>query len=156
MKPIVRPVVGACAAGALLAAASAVPAQGALPGPGAIQIAQTELRHTHVDLGTPGRSVGDLDVYVSLLYNRRITTTSIGRATMVCTLVGGSSQSCTATYDLPKGELVVQGVIASRLIYAMAVVGGTGLYDNVRGSLTVTSLRQKPKPHDLVVFRLVV
>ena len=60
---------------------------------------------------------------------------------MLCTTVSSSNQSCSATYFLPQGEIVVQGVIGSRLIYAMAVVGGTGLYDNVRGSLTVTSLQ---------------
>jgi hypothetical protein len=41
------------------------------------------------------------------------------------------------------------------LIYELAVVGGTGLYNNVRGTLTVTSLKQKPS-RELLVFRLVV
>jgi hypothetical protein len=35
------------------------------------------------------------------------------------------------------------------------VIGGTGLYNNVRGSLTVTSLERKPTK-ELLVFRLVV
>ena len=75
---------------------------------------------------------------------------------MLCTTVSSSNQSCSATYFLPQGEIVVQGVIGSRLIYAMAVVGGTGLYDNVRGSLTVTSLKRSPSVRELLVFRLVV
>ena len=29
---------------------------------------------------------------------------------------------------------MVGGVIASRLFYELAVIGGTGIYDNVRGS----------------------
>jgi hypothetical protein len=75
---------------------------------------------------------------------------------MLCTTVSSSNQSCSATYFLPQGQIVVQGVIGSRLIYAMAVVGGTGLYDNVRGSLTVTSLKRSPSVRELLVFRLVV
>ena len=75
---------------------------------------------------------------------------------MLCTTVSSSNQNCSATYFLPQGEIVVQGVIGSRLIYAMAVVGGTGLYDNVRGSLTVTSLKRSPSVRELLVFRLVV
>ena len=39
---------------------------------------------------------------------------------------------------------MVGGVIASRLFYELAVVGGTGLYDNVRGILTVTYLDGAP------------
>jgi hypothetical protein len=46
-------------------------------------------------------------------------------------------------------------VITSRLIYELAIVGGTGLYNNVRGALTVTSLDRKPSK-ELLVFRLVV
>jgi hypothetical protein len=41
------------------------------------------------------------------------------------------------------------------VIYVVAVVGGTDLYNNVRGTLTVTSVRRSPS-RDLVVFRLTV
>ena len=75
---------------------------------------------------------------------------------MLCTRVNSSNQNCSATYFLPQGQLVVAGVIGSRLIYALAVVGGTGLYDNVRGTLTVTSLKRNPSVRELLVFRLVV
>ena len=45
------------------------------------------------------------------------------------------------------------GIIGSNLIYELAVLGGTGIYDNVRGTLTVTSLGHG---QNLLVFRLVV
>ena len=126
-----------------------------LSGPGTISITDLGVEHGHVDLGRRGRSDGDVDVYKVALYNKRITPKPIGRAEMVCIGTGTRSQSCSATYFLPKGELVAQGAIGSRLIYELAVVGGTGLYDNVRGTLTVTSLKQKPSI-ELLVFRLVV
>jgi hypothetical protein len=141
--------------GALLTGVVALPGARALDRPGTIQITDSEVRHAHVDVGKKGRSPGDVDVYTQLLFNKRIRPNAIGRATMVCTAVGVTGQSCTGTYVLPKGEIVAQGVIGSRLIYELAVIGGTGLYNNVRGSLTVTSLKRKPS-QELLVFRLVV
>jgi hypothetical protein len=75
---------------------------------------------------------------------------------MTCTAVSLSGQNCSATYVLPRGQVVAEGVIGSRLIYQLAVVGGTGLYNNIRGSLTVTSLHRKRPVRQLLVFRLVV
>ena len=143
----------AAISGALLVGVFTLTGAQALDRPGTVRITDSELRHAHVDVGTDGKSIGDLDVYTVLLYNKGIRAKAIGRATMTCTAVGASGQSCTATYFLPKGAIVTQGVITSRLIYELAVVGGTGLYGNVRGTLTVTSLKRKPF-RELLVFRL--
>lgn len=142
-------------AGALLVGVFTLPGAQALDRPGTVRITDSEVRHAHADGGRTGKSVGDLDVYTLLLYNKRIRAKAIGRATMTCTAVGASGQSCTGMYFLPKGAIVTQGVITSRLIYELAVVGGTGLYSNVRGTLTVTSLKRKPS-RELLVFRLSV
>jgi hypothetical protein len=143
------------AAGAALVGMLALPGARALERPGAIRITDSETSHVHVDLGKSGKSSGDLDVYSLLLFNKRITTKAIGHAKLTCTAVGTTGQSCTGAYFLPQGEIVVQGVITSRLIYELAIVGGTGLYNNVRGAVTVTSLDRKPSK-ELLVFRLVV
>jgi hypothetical protein len=156
MNPISRQAATLCAALALLVIALAVPGAQALDRPGTISVTDQEFRHAHIDLGPDGPSVGDLDVYTSLIYNKRITPRAIGRGTMSCIAVSLSGQNCSATYLLPRGEIVAEGVIGSRLIYQMAVVGGTGLYNNVRGSLTVTSLHRRRPSRELLVFRLVV
>jgi hypothetical protein len=44
-------------------------------------------------------------------------------------------------------------MIQSRLLFEIAVVGGTGFYDNARGSLTVTSTHLRPR-REVLVFRL--
>ena len=147
-------VVVIAAADALVAATAVGPAYG-LDNPGTIQIPDAQVRHTHIDFGKRGAGAGDVDVYSMLLYNKRITPKSIGHGEMVCTAVTAKRQSCTATYFLPKGTIAVQGVIDSRLIYGLAVVGGTGLYNNVLGALTVTSQHRSPV-EELLVFRLVV
>jgi hypothetical protein len=150
-----KPAALAGVSAAVLAGLVLLPGAKALERPGAITITDTELRHVHIDAGPIGRSAGDLDIYTLRLFNKRIRGKAIGRGTMVCTAAGGSGQSCNATYSLPKGAIVVQGLITSRLIYELPVIGGTGLYNNVQGSLTVTSLTRKP-PRELLVFRLVV
>jgi hypothetical protein len=149
-----RRTIGVISALALASILSPGPSLG-LSGPGTISITDVGVEHGHVDLGRRGRSDGDVDVYKVALFNKRITPKPIGRAVMVCIGTGTRSQSCSATYFLPKGELVAEGAIGSRLIYELAVVGGTGLYNNVRGTLTVTSLKRKPST-ELLVFRLVV
>ena len=140
----------------LLVATLAVPGAQALDRPGTIQVTNREIRHAHVDQGTDGNSVGDIDVYTSLIYNKRITPRAIGRETMMCTTVAQSSQTCSATIVLPKGQIVAEGLIGTRLIYQLAVVGGTGLYNNVKGAVTITSLQRKKPVRELLVFRLVV
>jgi hypothetical protein len=145
----------AAISGALLVGVFTLTGAQALDRPGTVRITDSEVRHAHVDVGTDGKSIGDLDVYTVLLYNKGIRAKAIGRATMTCTGVGANGQSCTATYFLPRGALVTQGVITSRFIYELAVVGGTGLYSNVRGTLTVTSLN-RTSSRELLVFRLSV
>jgi hypothetical protein len=156
MNLIPRQAATLCAAAGLLGVALLVPGAQALDRPGTISVTNSEIRHAHIDIGAPGPSVGDLDVYTTLIYNKRITPRAIGRGTMSCVAVGLASQNCSATYVLPRGEIVTEGVIGSRLIYQVAVVGGTGLYDNIRGTLTVTSLHRKRPTRELLVFRLVV
>ena len=86
---------------------------------------------------------------------------SEGRATRsaapssLCTFVdSGRSRSCRGTYILPKGKLVVGGSLLYRQFYDLAVLGGTGLYDNARGTLTVTRTGRNPV-RNAIDFRLV-
>jgi hypothetical protein len=127
----------------------------ALTHPGTIRITDREIKRTKVDVGAKGHSAGDLDVGRYLLYNKGITPKPIGHSELLCTATGNRTSSCSGTFFLPKGRIVATGIIAQRLIYELAVVGGTGLYGNVRGTLTVTSLGMNPA-RELLVFRLVV
>ena len=88
------------------------------------------------------------------LYNRRVTSKSIGHADLLCTFVDKRARSCRGTYFLPRGKLVVGGSLRFRQFYELAVLGGTGLYNNARGTLTVTRIATKPT-RDIVLFRLV-
>jgi hypothetical protein len=127
----------------------------ALTGPGVIRITERLVEDARVDLGRRGPSVGDIVVQRGLLYNTRITPKPIGHGELVCTLTGTRSKICSGVYFLPKGKIVVGGPLLFRQLYELAVLGGTGLYSNARGTLTVTSLHSSRPATDLLLFRLV-
>jgi hypothetical protein len=138
-----------------LFASTEIQASEQLNKPGTIRITSREVKATRVDVGRNGLSPGDVEIMRSLLYNTRVTPKPIGHAEVVCTFVVKTSRNCTGTYFLPQGKIVVSGPIFYRQLFEFAVIGGTGLYANVSGSLTVTSLGKKPQ-RDLHFFRLTI
>lgn len=122
-------------------------------GPSTIRITDVQVEQHSVDVGPRGKSVGDVESVHVRLYNPSITARTIGRGDMLCEYLDTRLRTCDATYSLPRGKLMVTGVISSRLLYELAVVGGTGLYDNARGMLTVTATSFAPR-HEVLLFRL--
>jgi hypothetical protein len=122
---------------------------------GPAQIRITDVQSSYVKVpAANGRTAGSVELIRQRLYNPTLSQASIGTASLVCTFFDARARSCTGTYALPKGNLVVAGAVESRLLYEIAVVGGTGLYDNARGSLTVTSTDLRPKRREVLLFRL--
>ena len=151
-------------AGLAAAAAGVARATPSLEGPGTIRLTDRLVNHIHIRVaktievnGKPRERsrAGDLDFYRHTLQTRSARPVTIGHSDITCIDTGTGSENCTGTYFLPKGKIMVGGVIASRLFYELAVIGGTGLYDNVRGILTVTYLDGAPE-RELVLFRLTV
>ena len=125
----------------------------AATGPGKITITNRQLSVVRVDVGRRGKSPGDMEIIRQRLFDRQGRV--IGRAELMCTFVDSRrARICRGTYFMPKGRLVVGGSLSFRQFYNLAVTGGTGLYDNARGTVTVTRMATRPV-RDLVVFRLV-
>lgn len=137
------------AAGAVVTAVSA----GGATGAGEIRITDVESLHTITRAHTGARA-GTVETLAQRLYNPRLSAKPIGRGVVVCTWVDSRDRSCVATYVLPKGSIVAAGALQTRLLYELPIVGGTGIYDDARGSLTVTASHFKPR-HEVLVFRLV-
>jgi hypothetical protein len=133
-------------------AALAVTTGHAATGPAQIRITDVQTSYSYVPANR-GRT-GAIELVKQRLYNPSVSPNPIGRATMMCTFFDPRERTCSGTYFLPKGSLVVSGTIQSRLLYEIAVVGGTGLFDNARGSLTVTSTGLRPKRREVLLFRL--
>jgi hypothetical protein len=140
------------AAAAAVTAVVVARSGGATTGPGTIRITDKQADFKLVVSGGQGR-IGDMEVIRQVLYSPSISGRAIGRAYLLCTFMSHRSRQCTATYLLPRGKIVVAGALDSRLFYQLAVTGGTGLYDNARGTLTVTSTGFKPR-RDVLIFRL--
>jgi hypothetical protein len=122
-------------------------------GPAEIRITNQEVSVRRIDVDAAGRGPGDVEIIRQNLFNRRLRARPIGRAELICTYVSRRARSCQGTYFLPRGRLVVAGSLRFRMFYELAVIGGTGLYNNARGTLIVTRTGTRPI-RDLVLFRL--
>ena len=140
----------AAAAGAAVATGVAAVSLPAGTGPATIRITDVQVNFKRI--GSPAGKTGEVEIVEQRLYNPSISH-PIGRADLVCTYLDRRTRQCTATYSLPRGKISVVGAIDSRLLYTVAIVGGTGLYDNARGTLTTTATRLSPR-REVLVFRL--
>lgn len=126
-----------------------------LNGPGTIRISSRDIDVAFDNRGASTRGSGDVLVIRQLLFNKGITQKAIGHSDLVCTFTARRSRQCNGTYFLPRGKIVVSGSLRYREFFKLAVVGGTDLYDNVRGSMTGTLLARGPR-RELLIFRLIV
>jgi hypothetical protein len=150
--------IGLLVAGAVIGVLAFGPLQSrseAGTGPATIRVTTRQVQVTRVDVGRAGTSPGDTEIVTQRLFDRRDTSKPIGHSELVCTFVDSRRMRvCRGTYVLPKGKVVVGGTLSYRQFYDLAVLGGTGLFDNARGSVTVTRTHRRPV-RDLVVVRLV-
>jgi hypothetical protein len=137
----------------MLAAGPGLTRSEAGTGPATIRVYDRQLEVTRVDIGARGISPGDVEIVRVRVLQRNGKL--LGRGELVCTFADTTrARDCRGTYVLPRGKLVVGGSLLFRRFYDLAVVGGTGLYDNARGTLTVTRTHRNPV-RNLLVFRLV-
>jgi hypothetical protein len=125
----------------------------ALTGPGTIKITSLDIQTSLVNRGSASRGPGDVTLIRQLLFNKGIRKTPIGHADLVCTYTGSRARQCSGTYFLPRGKIVVAGSLRYREFFKLAVVGGTDIYDNVRGTLTGSAYARRPR-RELLIFRL--
>ena len=64
---------------------------------------------------------------------------------------GTGAQWCNANFALPKGTIVATGVQRSPFFYQLSVVGGSGIYANVIGTVVVSQLARR---HYNLIFAL--
>lgn len=147
--------IGAALLGGVGAAAYGSLDSNAATGPEFIRISDRQFAYSRVDNGPRGRSPGDQEIIFDKLFNRKITRKPIGTARFICTFTARRMRICTATFNLPKGELVATGTVRFRQFYDLAIVGGTGLYDDARGTLTIIRTTKPPRAiRELLYFRL--
>jgi hypothetical protein len=122
-------------------------------GPATIRITSRTISNVQVDIGRRGRSPGDTEIIRQNLFNKRIKARPIGHADYVCTYTTSRTRTCTGTIFLPRGRIVVGGSIRFPELYELSILGGTRLYDNARGTLTVIRTTRSPA-RNIMLFRL--
>ena len=94
----------------------------------------------YVDAGKPGDSVGDTYLFVDSLTDPA-DGSAMGKAHGSCTFELHEWAYCEAgAVIMDRGQIVVAGFVKfsdGPSTFDLAVVGGTGEFDNVRGSLEV-------------------
>jgi hypothetical protein len=151
-RPVPRLLTFAVVVGGLVAVGSAALASDRsteTTGPAVVRLTDRQGHITHFG----GDATGGGDIVRMTLFGSSSATRPIGHAVIACMDVGSGEQTCQGSYVLPKGTLETSGILRTRLFYTQAVVGGTGLFDNARGTLTVTAKHLSPR-RELLLFRL--
>jgi hypothetical protein len=73
----------------------------------------------------------------------------VGSGALRC-VTGLDVADCLGTYVLQRGRIMVQGTRQRRDFYVLAVVGGTGIYSNIGGTLVATTLNLGPRRERLL------
>jgi hypothetical protein len=118
-------------------------------GPAVVRLTDRQVDDRRFARGTGG--VGDLEVVRLILYSS--ARRPIGHGILSCTFLSKTERSCLGSYVLPRGTILTAGILRTRFLYAAAIIGGTGLYDNARGAVTVTAKVLKPR-REILLFRL--
>jgi allene oxide cyclase-like protein len=86
----------------------------------------------------PGR--GDIVIYANPVFDRH--GTRVGTDHGVCTVLSTTLSQCDATIVLPKGQIVTHGLQGpSRSGFDVAVIGGTGAYTGVHGTMATRPIK---------------
>jgi hypothetical protein len=103
--------------------------------------------NTDIDLGKPGPSAGDQQVFHGILYrDGRQVGTSAGVAEVVALTATTLTAQVLVTATIPGGTLTLQFAFTENLAAGppstlhQAITGGTGQYRSVRGECQTTSI----------------
>ena len=104
---------------------------------------------------TPGNpnGLGSVEIATLKLFGSSVRSRPIGQGVLTCMWLSKKQRSCSGSYILPRGMIETSGLLNSRLLYTAAITGGTGFYDNARGTLTVTAKGLRPR-REILIFRL--
>jgi allene oxide cyclase len=94
-----------------------------------------------IDVGTHGDSTGDILTFHNKLFDET-DTTKVGTLQGQCVRESprAGTWECWWTMSLADGQVTVEGPFSDTSNTAFAVTGGTGIYENVRGSMQVEAI----------------
>jgi allene oxide cyclase len=130
---------GVIAAAALGLVAASVGAHPDIASPVQIHVIEHAISDTVTDTGASGDSSGDLLTFHNPIFDAS-DSTRVGRDQGDCIrIVPGRSWECRFVTRLAGGSLTVEGPFFDTHNSVLAVTGGTGVYRNARGTMTLKS-----------------
>jgi hypothetical protein len=108
------------------------------------------VRVTAVTVIEQGESEETSDVLFTNVDLRGSAGNRVGSGSLRCVTGLAGVDDCLGTYVLLRGKIMVQGTRLRRDFYVLAVVGGTGIYSNVGGTLLATTLELGPRRERLL------
>ena len=135
-------IVGAVAVlGALGFSLGAASATSGIASPITLTVFEHSTTDKVIDVGTHGDSTGDILTFHNKLFDET-DTTKVGTLQGQCVRESprAGTWECWWTMSLTDGQVTVEGPFSDTSDTAFAVTGGTGLYENVRGSMQVEAI----------------
>jgi hypothetical protein len=131
--------VGLAAGVIVWSVAAGVVAGSEVTGPTTVHVIEHATTDTVIDTGAAGDSAGDLLTFHNAVFDST-DTTRVGRDQGDCIrIVPGRSWECRFVTRLAGGSLTVEGPFFDTHNSVLAVTGGTGVYRNARGAMTLKS-----------------
>jgi len=145
----------AAAVAILVLAGGTVAASERRDGGRAFTVVERAETDTVIDLGAPGDSLGDQLAFGNPIFNKA-NTMKVGRDEGFCVRTNpGLAWECTWTTILDHGAITVQGPFYDDLRNSqLAITGGTGIYRNARGQMTLHARNAGGTEFDFI-FRVI-
>jgi hypothetical protein len=110
-----------------------------------IHLVAKTVQDAFLDLGEPGDSLGDQNVFSEDLFR---DGKKVGHTGVLCTLVRlvprvSATAQCVGTASLPGGQITVQGLLTftdGPGSFVLAITGGTGAYKTAHGQAKVVEV----------------
>lgn len=124
-------------------------------GGNALTLYQHDTDQAFLDLGAPGRGVGDQYIFGGDLFDRQ-GGTKVGRSAGHCATSTPSEMLCAASLSITDGQITLEGLVdipalSSSQPVAFAVTGGTGRHRKASGTVTITIVPGVPTDATVVV-----
>jgi hypothetical protein len=103
---------------------------------------------TVTDTGVKGDSVGDILTFANPVYDKD-NKAQVGTDNGYCfRTVTGTAWECAWTLTLKDGQIMVQGPFYDASDSTLAITGGTGTYNNMRGEMKLHARNEKGTEYD--------
>jgi len=136
MRRVLLPLLAAVVT--MLVVAAVAGGHGSKKGHHSLQLVGTDASFAFVDVEPKQASEDDPPTPGdSFLLSETLTHEGEGFGTLYvqCTFVTPEVNQCLATFDLPNGQITVQGVLRDTPDFTVAVTGGTGAYFGATGTI---------------------